>query len=147
MLVLSFLFLKPFEILEVIFGNFVDLELVLSFKDFFSNFGCYNFSYESNFNFLFDFRFFFLLNNTLNFFENISSLVLIGTNLRLEVPLLNSRIRKNYLKNNMLLVLSLGLALDYLTFPVINFGNSSVSLKLFLEVEIICLAFYFLIIF
>lgn len=88
-LLLDFIFLKPFDILECVFGHFVDLELTLGFKDFFLSFGCSNFYYESGSNFLFDFRFFFLLNNTLSFLEHINILVLIGTNPRLEVPLLN----------------------------------------------------------
>lgn len=145
-LLLNFLFLKSFDVLECIFGHFVDLELTLAFKEFFSSFGCSNFCYElnSNFNFFFDFRFFFLLNNTLSFLEHASILILVGTNPRLEVPLLNSRIRKNYLKNDLLSVFALGLGLDYLTFPVVNFGNSVKSLQTFLEVRIRSLGLYFL---
>src|SRR5690606_36673223 len=128
-----FIFLKVFDVLECVFGLFVDLELTLSFKDFFSSFGCANFYYEVGVSYLFDFRFFFLLNNTLSYLEHISVFVLIGTNLRLEVPLLNSRIRKNYLGNDLMAIFSLGLAVDYLTIPVVNFGNSLKVLKSFLE--------------
>jgi hypothetical protein len=59
---------------------------------------------------------------------------LLGTNLRVEMPLLNSRLRKNYLSTNKHLpVYSLGLSIDYLTYPVINMGNSILSLKNLLE--------------
>jgi len=50
------------------------------------------------------------------------------------MPLLNSRLRKNYLLTNKLLsVYSIGLAIDHLTYPVKNLGNSLATLKYLLE--------------
>jgi len=54
----------------------------------------------------------------------------VSTNLRLEVPLLNSSLRKNYLNNIKFKAYSIGFALDYLTYPVINLGS---SIKFFLK--------------
>jgi len=118
-------------LLQAISGHFSDLETVISFKDFFTDIGVSSMDYEDySYAFVTDFRFSFLLNSTLASLEFSSVILLIGTNLRTEVPLLNSRIRKNYLLTNKLLtVFSLGLALDYLTFPVKNLGNSILNLK------------------
>jgi len=50
------------------------------------------------------------------------------------MPLLNSRLRKNYLSTNKLLsIYSVGLAIDHLTYPVINLGNSITTLKRLIE--------------
>lgn len=76
----------------------------------------------------------YLLNSTIVSLESASVVVLLGTNLRLESPLLNSRLRKNYLlRNRQLNVYSFGLALDYSNFPVKNLGNSLFSFKQLLE--------------
>lgn len=76
----------------------------------------------------------YLLNSTLIGLETVSYVLLLGTNPRLESPLLNSRLRKNYLNsNNSLKVYSLGLSLDFLTYPVLNLGNSLKSLSLLCE--------------
>jgi len=116
---------------QSILGHFIDLNTAISFKDFFANTGSSNMQYETGSNAtLTDFRFSYLLNQTLVSLEASSIILLIGTNPRNEVPLLNSRIRKNYLLTNKQLdIFSVGLALDYLTFPVKNLGNSSFSLK------------------
>jgi len=74
------------------------------------------------------------MNTTIMYLENSSTIILLGTNLRVEIPLLNSRLRKNYLLvNKQLLVYSIGLAIDYLTFPIKNLGNSVCYLKFFFE--------------
>src|SRR4028119_1946932 len=59
-------------------------------------------------------------------------IILLNTNLRVENPLLNFRLRKNYL-NNKGIVYSFGNALTYSTYPIINIGNSLKSLMLFLQ--------------
>lgn len=75
--------------MECIFGSFLDIETSIAVKDFFNSFGCSNYNYEKPINILFDFRYYFLLNNTLFYLENSSIIFLIGSNLRLESPLLN----------------------------------------------------------
>lgn len=64
--------------------------------------------------------------------ESFDVIILINTNLRVENPLLNSRLRKNYL-NNQSTIYSFGNGLTYSTYPMINIGNSLKSLMLFLQ--------------
>jgi hypothetical protein len=51
----------------------------------------------------------------------------------MELPLLNLRLRKNFLENRNMISYSFGLSLNYLTFPVQSLGNSIKSLKDFIE--------------
>jgi hypothetical protein len=52
--------------------------------------------------------------------------LILGSNVRLESPILNSKLRRLYLdKKKKCFFFSVGLALNYLTFPVINIKNSS----------------------
>lgn len=61
----------------------------------------------------------------------------LGLNLRTEVPLLVTRLRKSFLNNDKFLMsFSFGLSIDYLSFPVINFGNNLLFFKRFLEGKI-----------
>jgi len=125
---------KPLSLVECIIGHFSDLETVVSLKDFFNGFGCSALYSEDSSFLMTDFRFNFLLNTTIVSFEVASFILLIGTNLRNEAPLLNSRLRKNYISvNKQLSVYSVGLALDYLTFPVKNLGNSITTFKSIFE--------------
>ena len=64
--------------------------------------------------------------------ETFEVVILINTNLRVENPLLNSRLRKNYLSNKST-IYSFGNGLTYSTYPIINIGNSLKSLMLFLQ--------------
>jgi len=112
--------------LKVVVSSFLDLSSGLCLKKFFNSFGCSNIYYinvKSN-NKTFDFKFLYLFNNSLLELEKASFILFISTNLRLEAPLLNARIRKNYINNNNLLLFSIGLSLKYLTYPVKNLGNN-----------------------
>lgn len=124
-----------FHYIQVICGPFIDLESSWSLKEFFNSFGCANINYfeNSSFYFICDFRIFYLLNKTLIELENLNSIIFIGTNLRMELPLVNLKIRKNYIENEYFNSFSFGLSLNYLTFPVKNLGNSIYSLIKFLE--------------
>lgn len=138
---------------NIICGPFLDLESVYLTKSFFNSIGCSNINYNYNFKTSFDFRFSFLVNATINGLEIISMCFFIGLNIRFEAPILSYRLRKNFLKNNGILpCFSLGLSIDYLTFPVLNFGNSSkvfdfilkgkfIFLKNFLLADFYCLRF------
>ena len=76
----------------------------------------------------------YLLNITLEALENVNFIFLIGCNLRLEAPLILTRIRKSYLNyENDFKIFSLGLAVNNLNFYVKNLGNSIKVFKLFLE--------------
>jgi hypothetical protein len=118
------------EFFEFVCGSFVELELVNSAKAYLNTFGCINFLHNENFDYNFDFRFLYLLNSTIVSLEIADFVIFIGLNLRLEAPLINSRLRKNY-KNSKFF--SFGLCVNYLTFLVKNLGNSAKLLLLFLE--------------
>lgn len=132
MIYINELFSNKYNIVEAICDAFTDLETSLMTKNFFNSFGCNNLFYEDSNSFEPDFRGLFLLNTNLVTLETCSLLILISTNIRMENPLLNSRIRKNYLSTN-LSVLTFGLANDYLTYPAKNIGNSTRSLIRFFE--------------
>lgn len=96
LLIINTLFCGNFQFIEAFCGPYCDLASVISIKNFFNSIGCSNIGYYplSQVNCV-DFRSMFLLNSTLFEIENFSIVVLIGSNLRLELPLLNSRLRKN----------------------------------------------------
>lgn len=62
------------------------------------------------------------MNSTLIELENKNRLLFIGTNVRFEAPLLNARLRKAFLINYDFKAYSIGLGINYLTFPVLNLG-------------------------
>ena len=62
------------------------------------------------------------MNDTLVNIENKNNILFVGTNLRLESPLVNARIRKSYLNNTSFNAYSFGLSINYLTYPVLNLG-------------------------
>jgi len=110
----------------------LNLEAAISLKYFFISCGCSNFVYNEEYMFNFDFRFAFLLNNTLVQLETIVQVLFIGTNVRLEAPLVNQRLRKAYLSNYEFRAFSIGLALNHLTYPTLNLSNTIESLAYFL---------------
>lgn len=103
-------------------------------KYFFNSIGCSNIYYNNDYETLVDFHLFFKLNDTISNISNISNVVgynnilFIGTNTRLELPILNAILRRNCLKNMFMRIYSIGLALNHTTFPVSNLGNSTKTL-------------------
>jgi hypothetical protein len=75
------------------------------------------------------------LNNTLEILEFLFFFLFIGCDLRLENPLLNIRIKKNYNlnRNNELFLYSYGLSLNNMNYPVKNIGNSILKFLQFLR--------------
>ena len=65
----------------------------------------------------------YLLNSTIAGMETADSVLFVGTNLRWEAPLINSRLRKAWINNN-LKAASIGPELN-LTYPVDNLGSSA----------------------
>lgn len=130
---LNVLFLNRKNFINSIIGNFIDLESSLCMKSFFSSFGCSNIFFLNENKPSFDLRYSYLLNVTLVGLERLDTVLLIGCNPRLEVPLLNTRLKKNYSKNSKFKAYSIGLSLNYTTFPVRNLGNSVKTLLNFLE--------------
>jgi hypothetical protein len=120
--------------MRCIYGVFSDLQLVFSLKNFFNSIGCSNVLQSNVSDYNFDFRFLFLLNTSLASLEILDLVVLMFANLRLEVPLLASRLRKNSLANNSYLrIFSFGLAISHSSLFIHNLGNSIRSLFFFLE--------------
>lgn len=109
-----------------IIGPFIDVVSAFSLKTFFNNFGSSFLITYLKYNWIYDFKFMFLLNKQLEDFEFIKFFLFISCDLRLENPILNIRIKKNYNinRNNELFLYSYGLALNYLTYPVKNLGNN-----------------------
>jgi NADH-quinone oxidoreductase subunit G len=107
-------------------GYYLDLITALSIKSFFYNLGFSNIIYDNNLNWIFNFSSFFFFNSVLNFLEYCKIFIFVACNLRLESPLLNIRIRKNYNinKNSDLFFFSYGLSLKHLTYPAKNIGNT-----------------------
>jgi NADH-quinone oxidoreductase chain G len=118
---------RKFDFVEAFTGPFFDIKSNLSLKFFFNSIGCSSINYQSNYNLTSDFRFSFLLNTSIIGLEAVFFCFFLGLNLRAESPLLNSRLRKSFLKNEHFLAFSIGNGLDYLTFPVVNLGNNSKS--------------------
>lgn len=132
-LVSNKLFTGEWYNVQAICGNYIDLSIASYAKKFFNSFGCNNIVYQYNGEYTpSDWQCNFLLNYSMEQIETFDIVILINTNLRVENPLLNSRLRKNYL-NNKSVVYSFGNALTYSTYPVINIGNSLKSLMLFLQ--------------
>ena len=123
-----------FQQLESYCGEFIDLETAFSLKCFFNGIGCSNIFFIYDLNYSVDFKFMYLLNLTLENLEKINLIFLIGCNLRLEAPLVLTRIRKSFLNyENDFKIFSLGLAINNFTFFIKNIGNSIKTFKLFLE--------------
>lgn len=124
-----------FNYIQALCGPFFDLHSSYFLKKYLNSLGCSNINYfeNSNTNPIYDFRIYYLLNKSLLDLESINNFFFIGSNVRMELPLLNVRIRKNYLKNKNITCYSFGLALNYLTYPVRNIGNSTKSIKDFID--------------
>lgn len=119
------LLLKKYnKYIEVFCNIFINIELSYILKYFFNRIGCLNINYIENLRNNPDLRYTYLLNNTIKNLSNITELFLIGSNPRLELPLLNSYIRKSYLNNLNFKIYSLGIGLNYLTYPILNIGSS-----------------------
>lgn len=118
-----------------ILGPFVDIITSLSLKNFFNIMGLSSIIYYFKFKWIYDFKYFFLFNNALDILEFLFFYLFIGCDLRLESPLLNVRIKKNYNinKNNELFIYSFGISLNNMSYPVKNLGNSILKFLIFLK--------------
>jgi hypothetical protein len=67
---------------------------------------------------------------------------LYGTDLRRELPILNLRLRKNYLQNKNINIFSIGLSLNHVTYPVTNIGCSIKTFKNLMKVNFILILLY-----
>lgn len=125
-------------------GEFVDLFTLSAAKDFFSSIGNSNFSFfTAEFLSFYDFRFTYLMNSTLDSLENSTSIFLLNLDLRLEIPLINYRIRRSFMKNMSLKVFSSGYISRYFGFETTYLGNSFTSLVNFFEGKSKTSSFFF----
>jgi len=117
------------KIIQSFIGPYSSIELVFNLKYFFNSIGCNNIYYIELDNNHTDFRYIYLLNNTLRDLNLVNDFLIIGSNIRLELPLLNSVFRKNYLNNINFKVYIIGLGLNYLNYTIINLGSSIICLN------------------
>jgi len=127
------LFLYRANFFEVFVGDFLSLEAGFMLKKFFLTLGCNNFFFVDDFIGNADFRYFYLLNTTFTVLEQFVNVCFIGTNLRLEAPLLNVRLRKAFLATSYFKAYSLGCSINYMTYPVHNFGTTIKTYLKFLD--------------
>lgn len=104
------------------FGDLADVETLVVLSDFFRELGSGFVVFQDHFELSFDFRSNYLLNLPLNFIEKIDLCVFVGLNMRLELPLVNLRIRKAFLYNNALII-SFGFITN-LTYQCYQQGNA-----------------------
>ena len=119
---------NPNEIAGII-GDLVDLESIYSFKSFFKNsLGSSNLECRQKKTYINpDERMNYIFNSSINGIEKSDFILLVGTNPRLEATILNARIRKSYIKNN-LKIYSIGDA-GNLTYPYENIGSKTSVIK------------------
>lgn len=75
-------------------GDLVDAEAMVTLKDFLNRLGCNNMKPSQSGDLNSDFRSQYLFNSTIVGVEDADAILLVGTNPRMEAPLLNARIRK-----------------------------------------------------
>jgi NADH dehydrogenase (ubiquinone) Fe-S protein 1 len=114
-----------------IFGDLVDAETLVVLNDFFRELGSDYFIPQKNSTVDLDFRSSYLLNLSLDLVEKSDLFILIGINTRLELPLVNLRIRKSFLYSHAL-VISFGF-LTSLTYQHFQQGQNLNSVFSFLN--------------
>lgn len=75
---------------------------------------------------------------TLDELEFVNFFIFINLNLRMEAPLINSRIRKSFLVFlSNFLVFNFGSIISYTGYPILNLGNSLLNFSNFIQVNYI----------
>lgn len=114
-----------------LFGDLIDSETLVLLNDFFHELGSAFIIPQTFENLSLDFRSSYLLNLSLDVIEKADLFILIGLNIRLELPLLNLRLRKGFLYCNSL-VISFGF-LTTLTYQHFQQGQNINSVFKFLN--------------
>lgn len=125
------------DAIEAVAGDLADLETLVTAKDLLGRLGCTNLRFDGEqsieehrmpIDSVCSFRF----NARITGIDNADAALMIGTNLRTEAPLLNARLRRNWLRTG----LPIGVVLEtadkrppQLTFPFEYLGGSSNDLK------------------
>lgn len=109
-------------------GQHADLETIVSFRDFMHKLGVENLEAKGEgFAVNPDFRGNYLMNSRITGIEEADVCLLIGTNPKLEAPVLNSRIKKGVFQND-LKVAMIGTS-DDMTYEFEHLGNSKATLN------------------
>jgi len=108
-------------------GPLVEVEALVSLKDMLNSLGCTGTSSTAATSLSADLRASYTLNSTIAGLEDCDALLLVGTNPRIEAPLLNARIRK-LVRHYGLPVASVGKHVD-LTYEVAHLGDSATALS------------------
>lgn len=125
-------------------GSFIDLQAGMYLKVFLNMFGSSNvFLMDNIFLDIMDHRFFFQLNTTIEELELMFNVLFLGLNLRLEIPLLNSRLRKSFLIYDYFKAYSIGCSLNFLTYPVQNITIILKIFYIFMKVNLYLVQIYF----
>jgi len=120
----------PGDRMAALVGGMADAETLVALKDLFNRLGCEDLCTESSFPMEYgatDVRSNYLLNTTINGCEEADLVLLIGTNPRYEASLLNARLRKGWIHNE-LDVAVIGPEID-LTYDYEHLGDSPDILK------------------
>lgn len=130
-------FQKKISNISFFFGKNADLTVLYIIKKFFNFFNIQNGNVFSQYiltSISFDYINFFFYNNKYSIFDNnyYDGFFLFLFNPRLEIPLLNLKIRKNFLVNNNFFLASFGYVTN-LTYPFYNCGNTFKDLLNFIE--------------
>ena len=114
-----------------LFGDLVDSETLVCLNDFLMNLGSSNLFYQKLQTIDQDFRSAYLLNISFDLIEKADLFISVGINLRLELPLLNLRVRKSFLYAQSLII-SFGF-LTSLTYQYFQQGTNINSVLGFLQ--------------
>lgn len=113
--------------MAAIAGPMADVESMVCLKDLFNSLGSENLFTEQAFPMPADLRSSYILNTGIAGIEEADVVLLIGTNPRLEAPLVNTRIRKSYIHNELEVAL-VGPKVD-LTYDYEHLGDSTEVLE------------------
>lgn len=112
--------------IAAVVGGLVDVESLVALKDMLNRFGSDNLYTEESFpteGAGLDLRSNYLFNSSISGVENADLLLLVGTNPRFEAPLVNARIRKSFIHNDLKVAL-IGPKVD-LTYEYQHLGDST----------------------
>ena len=108
--------------------SILDIKDIFFFKQLLNEFGINNLQYSSKvYNINMDLPYFFEFNSMIKNIDCADAILLIGVNPKIEAAVLNARIRKNYVKKN-LIIAKIGSKIN-LNYPTLNLGISSSILQ------------------
>lgn len=108
-------------------GDLADAESLVCLKDMMNRLGCEAFAWQDGLALQNDLRSEYLFNSTIEGIEEADLVLLVGTNPRMEAPLVNTRLRKCVIQND-LEIASVGPAMD-LTYGYEDLGNDANAAK------------------